>query len=189
MRMQGGITSRRLPTLRDCRPHPLLAPQRGSSFSNPVHYSGHAEPRRFAAWQMINAAGCGAKSSPSGGAVVPVRGRAPLCRPGPGGPLGGEFARGRGRAAESGGGGGRGFRGAAAAAIVPGGIHQRHRRPDARKHGPGSAPVRGMAWQMPAPCGCDKGCRCRPAAAGPSSCRGELLARPRRGAGRPGGMW
>jgi hypothetical protein len=62
-----------------------------------------------------------------------------------------------------------GFCGAAAAAIVPGGIHQRHRRPDARRHGPGPALVRSMAWQTPAPRGCDKGCRCRPAATGPSS--------------------
>jgi hypothetical protein len=63
---------------------------------------------------------------------------------------------------------GRGFCGMAAAAIVPGGIRQRYRRPDAGSHGPGPAPVRGMAWQPLAPLGHDKGCCCRPATAGPS---------------------
>jgi hypothetical protein len=52
---------------------------------------------------------------------------------------------------------------------VPGRIRQRHRQPDAGSHGPGPAPVRGMARQPPAPRGRDKGCRCQPAAAGPSS--------------------
>jgi hypothetical protein len=64
-------------------PAPYPAPQRGSSFCSPPHYSDHAKPRRSAAWLMINAAGCGAKSSPFGGAVVPVRWRARRRRPGP----------------------------------------------------------------------------------------------------------
>jgi hypothetical protein len=53
-------------------PAPYPAPQRGSSFCSPPHYSGHAKSRRSAAWPMINADGCGAKSSPSGGAIVSV---------------------------------------------------------------------------------------------------------------------
>jgi hypothetical protein len=56
-----------------------------------------------------------------------------------------------------------------AAAIVPGRIRQCHRRPDAGSHGLGPAPVGGMARQPPAPRGRDKGCHCRPAAAGPLS--------------------
>ncbi len=67
---------------------------------------------------MINAAGCGAKSSPSGGAVVPVQRRARRRRPGPGGPPCGGVARGaapgsgfggRGGGGGGGGGGGMGF--------------------------------------------------------------------------------
>ncbi len=50
------------------------APQCGSSFSTPLHYSGHAKPPRSATWPMINAARYRAKSSPSRGAVVPIRG-------------------------------------------------------------------------------------------------------------------
>jgi hypothetical protein len=61
---------------------------------------------------------------------------------------------------------GRRFCGVAAAAIMPGGIRQRHRRPDSGRHGPGPAPVRGMARQPPAPRGHDKGCHPQPAAAG-----------------------
>ncbi len=84
----------------------------GSSFSSPPRYSCRAEPRRSATWPMINTTGCGAKSSPSGGAVVPIRGRARRRRPGPGGPPCGWVARG---AAPGGRGRGRGFCGAAAA--------------------------------------------------------------------------
>jgi hypothetical protein len=70
------------------------APRRGSSFSSPPCYSCHAEPRGSATWPMINAARCGAKSPPSGGAVVPVWGR--TCRrcPGPGSSPCGGVARG-----------------------------------------------------------------------------------------------
>ncbi len=83
-------------------PHPPVpaaptaspTPQRGFSFSSPLHYSVHAEPRQSATWTMINAAGCGAKSSPSGGAVVPIRGRACRLRPGPGGQSCGGVAKG-----------------------------------------------------------------------------------------------
>ncbi len=85
-------------------------PRRGSSFSSPLHYSCDAEPRRSATWPMINTTGCGAKSSPSGGAIVPVLGRTCRRRPGPGGlPCGGVA---RGAAPGSGvgdGGGGAGF--------------------------------------------------------------------------------
>jgi hypothetical protein len=38
---------------------------------------------------------------------------------------------------------------------VPGGTRPRHHRPDAGSHGPGPAPVRGVARQPPAPCGHD----------------------------------
>jgi hypothetical protein len=38
---------------------------------------------------------------------------------------------------------------------VPGGIRLHHHRPDARSHGPGPAPVRGVARQPPAPRGRD----------------------------------
>jgi hypothetical protein len=82
------------------------APRRGSSFSSPPRYSCRAEPRRSATWPMINAAGCGAKSSPSGGAVVPVQGRARRRRPGPGGPPCGGVARGAAPGSGFGGGGG-----------------------------------------------------------------------------------
>jgi hypothetical protein len=88
------------------------APRGGSSYSSPPHYSCCAEPWWSATWQMINTAGCRTKSSPSGGAVVPVWGCAHRHRPGPGGPLCDEVAR---RAAPSsivggkGGGGGTGF--------------------------------------------------------------------------------
>jgi hypothetical protein len=61
------------------------------------------------------------------------------------------------------------FCSAAATVIVPGGIHQRHCRPEAGSHGPGPAPVGGVARQPPAPRGRDKGCHRRPTAAGPSS--------------------
>jgi hypothetical protein len=93
--------------------------------------------------------------------------------------------RGQRRAAELGAGAGARVRGVAAAAIVPGGIRQRHCRMDAGSCRPGPAPVRGMARQTPAPCGRDKGCHCWPAAEGPSSqCgRGEHLARPWHGTG------
>ena len=91
--------------------------------------------------------------------------------------------RGRRQAAESGAGAGARVRGAAAADIVPGGIRQRHRRPNAGSHGPGPAPVRGMAWKTPAARGRDKGCRRRPAAHRRGRGRGEHLARPWRGAG------
>ncbi len=63
---------------------------------------------------MINAAGCGAESSPSGGACVPVRGRARRRRPGPGGPPCGGVARGAAPGSGVGGGGGGGGAGFAA---------------------------------------------------------------------------
>ncbi len=150
-------------------PTPSPAPRCGSSFSSPPQYSSHAEPWRSATWPMINAPGCGAKSSPFGNAVVHVRGRACRCRPGPGGSPCSGVAKGVTPGSGVGGGGG-GLRrgGAAAAAIVLGKICQRHCRPDAGSHGPGPAPVRDMAWQTPAPRGRDKGCRCRPAVKGPS---------------------
>jgi hypothetical protein len=66
---------------------------------------------------MINAAGCGAKSFPSGGAIVPVRGRARRRRPGPGGPPCGGVAK--GAAPGSGVGGGGGDRGTGFAARPP----------------------------------------------------------------------
>jgi hypothetical protein len=59
----------------------------------PPAQSGHAEPRQSATWPMINVAGCGAKSSPSGGAVVPVWGRTCRRHPGPGGPPCGGVAK------------------------------------------------------------------------------------------------
>ncbi len=83
-------------------PHPRVttalaaspAPWGGSSYSSPPRYSCCAEPWQSATWPMINTAGCGTKSSPSGGAVVPVWGCAHRRHPGPGGPLCGEVARG-----------------------------------------------------------------------------------------------
>ncbi len=83
-------------------PHPRVtaalaaspAPQRGSSFSSLPCYSCHADSQRSATWLMINANGCRAKSSPSGGAVVPVRGGACRRHPGLGGPPCGGIARG-----------------------------------------------------------------------------------------------
>jgi hypothetical protein len=88
-------------------PAPSPAPRHGSSFSSPPHYSSPAEPQRSATWPMISTARCGAKSSPSGGAIVPIRGRACQCHPGPGGPPCGGVAK--GAALGSGvGGGGRG---------------------------------------------------------------------------------
>jgi hypothetical protein len=87
-------------------PAPSPAPRRGSSFSSPPHYSSHAEPWWSATWPMINAAGCGAKSSPSGGAVVPVRGRARRRHPGPGGPPCGGVTKGAVPSSGVGGGGG-----------------------------------------------------------------------------------
>ncbi len=88
-------------------PAPYPAPWCGSSFSSTLHYSGHAEPWRSATWPMINAAGCGAKSSPSGGAIVPIWWHACRRRPGTGGPPCGGVAK--GAAPGSGvGGGGRG---------------------------------------------------------------------------------
>jgi hypothetical protein len=87
-------------------PAPSPAPRRGSSFSSPPHYSGHAEPQRSATWPMINAAGFGAKSSPSGGDVVPVRGRARRSRLEPGGPPCGGVANWTAPGSRVGGGGG-----------------------------------------------------------------------------------
>jgi hypothetical protein len=82
------------------------APRGGSSCSSPPCYSCCAEPWRSATWPMINTAGCGTKSSPSGGAIVPVWGGAHRRRPGPGGPLCGEVARGAAPGSVVGGGGG-----------------------------------------------------------------------------------
>jgi hypothetical protein len=145
------------------------APRHSSSYSSPLRYCHRAEPQRSTTWPMINAARCGAKSSPSEGAVVPVRGHACWRHPGPGGPPCSGIARGAAPGSGVGGrGGGAVFCGMATAAIMPGRIRQHHRRPDAGSHGPGPAPVGGVAWQMPAPCGRDKGCCCQPAAAGSS---------------------
>jgi hypothetical protein len=93
------------------------APWRGSSFSSPLCCSCCAEPRWSATWPMINAAGCGAKSSLSGGTVVPVQGRARRCRPGPGGPPCGGVAK--GVAPSSGVGGGDGDAGFGAWPLPP----------------------------------------------------------------------
>ncbi len=90
----GGRIATPPPPSATAAPAPSPAPRRGSSFSSPPHYSGHAEPRWSATWPMINAAGCRAKSSPSGGAVVPVRGRACWRHPGPGSPPCGGVAKG-----------------------------------------------------------------------------------------------
>jgi hypothetical protein len=156
-------------------PAPSPAPRHGYSFSSPPRCSCPAEPRRSGTWPMINAAGCRAKSSSSGGAVVPVQRchcpRPRVCSPAPPrtlqptvrwgrqGGVANQRSRGRGC--------GCGFHGAAAAAIVPGRICQRHCRPDARSHVPGPASVGGMDWQPPVPCRRDKGCCCRPTATGP----------------------
>ncbi len=59
---------------------------------------------------MINTAGCGAKSSPFGGAIVPVQGHARQRRPGPGGPPCCGVAKGaEPGSGVGGGGGGAGF--------------------------------------------------------------------------------
>jgi hypothetical protein len=112
---------------------------------------------------MINVTGCGAKFSPSRG-VLAGAARDLAAHPALGSRRG-RLSQGRGR----GRGQGRGFCSVAATAIVPGGIRQRHHRPDTGSHGPGPVLVRGMAWQLPAPRGRDKGCRRRPAATGPLS--------------------
>jgi hypothetical protein len=84
-------------------------PRRGSSFFSvhtiPVMLS-HSSP--LVTWPMINATGCGVKSSPSGGAVVPVWGHACRHRPGPGGPPCGGIAKGAAPGSGVGGGGGGG---------------------------------------------------------------------------------
>ncbi len=73
-------------------------------------YFCHAKPLSSATWPMINAAGCGEKLSPSGGGVVPVRGRVCRRRPGPGGPPCGGATRGAAPGSSvRGGGGGTGF--------------------------------------------------------------------------------
>jgi hypothetical protein len=150
-------------------PAAFPAPQHGSSISSPPHCSCHAEPRRSAAWPMINTTGCGAKSYPSGGAVIPIRGACLPALPGTWRPTVQWGCQGGGTKQQSWGRGqGRGFHGAATTAIVLGRIRQRHRQPDSGSHGPGPAPVRGMAWQPAAPHGHDKGSCCWPAAAGPS---------------------
>jgi hypothetical protein len=79
---------------------------------------------------------------------------------------------------------GHGVCGAATAAIEPGGKRQHHRRLDTRSHGPGPALVGGMAWQLPAPRGRDKGCHCWPATTAHHCTHGQggHLARPRHGA-------
>jgi hypothetical protein len=120
------------------------APRGGSSYSSPPHYSCRAEPWRSATWPMINTSGYGTKSSPFGGAVVPVWGCAHRRRLGPGGPLCGEVP-----AAKSGVGAGVGAlvsrRGCHR--FVQGRICQRCHLPDAGSHGPGPAPVGGVARQ------------------------------------------
>ncbi len=106
-RTRGGAASRRLPP-----PRVTAAPaaSRGSSFSYPPCCSCCAEPRRSATWPMIDAAGCGAKSSLSRGAIIPVQWRARWRRPGPGGPPCGGVARGAALISRvEGGGAGAGF--------------------------------------------------------------------------------
>jgi hypothetical protein len=86
-RTRGRAASRcLLPPHATAAPAPSPASRRGSSFSSPPHCSCRAELRRSATWLMINTNRCGVKSSPSGGAVVPVRGHARRRHPGPGGP-------------------------------------------------------------------------------------------------------
>ncbi len=156
-------------------PAPSPAPRHGYSFSSPPCCSCCAEPWRSATWPMINAAGCGAKSSPSGGAIILVQGchcpRPRACLPALPGTLQPTVRCGRqgGSANQRSRGQGCGCRfcGAAAAAIVPGRICQRHCQPDARSHVPGPAPVGGVDRQLPVPCGRDKACCCRPAATDP----------------------
>jgi hypothetical protein len=144
---------------------PSLTPRHGCSFSSPPRCSFCAEPRWSATWPMINTTGCRSKSSPSGGAIVPIQGHARQRHLGPGGPPCGGVTKGVALGSRVRGGG----RDAGFAAIVPGRMRQFHRRPDAESHGPGPAPVGGMARQPPAPCGRDKDCHCWPATAGPLS--------------------
>jgi hypothetical protein len=147
MRTRGGGAHRNAsPPPRDSRPRSLPRPPGVAPPSPPPpRYSSRAQPRRSATWPMINAAGCGAKSSPSGAPSSPSKGalagatRDLAAHRALGSPGGGAGQRSRGR------GRGRGFRDAAAAAIVPGGIRQRHRRPDAGSHGPGHV-RRSEAW-------------------------------------------
>jgi hypothetical protein len=83
------------------------------------------------------------------GTIIPVRGRACQHRPGPGNPPRGEVAGGSGAGWQSWGQGrGRRFCGAAAAAVMPGGIRLCHCQPDARSHRPGPAPVGGMVSNL-----------------------------------------
>jgi hypothetical protein len=102
---------------------------------------------------MIDAAGSGVQSSLSGGAIVPVRGRAHWSLPGSGSTVGlpGGAVPGSG---VGGGGRGHGFFGMAATTVMLGGIRLHHCRLDAGSHRPGPAPVGGMAQQPPAPRGC-----------------------------------
>ncbi len=63
----GGAASRCLPPPRDCR---LPRPPVWLLLLSPPRCSCHAEPQRSATWLTINAARCGAKSSPSEGALT-----------------------------------------------------------------------------------------------------------------------
>jgi hypothetical protein len=111
----GGLHCDTSPPLGDHLPHRLPRPPAWLLLHLPPRYSCRAEPRRSATWPMINAARCGTKSSPSGGAIVFVRGNACRRRPGPGGPPCGGVARGAAPGSGVGGGGG----GAGFAARLP----------------------------------------------------------------------
>ncbi len=106
----GGRIATPPPPRATAAPAPSPAHRRGSSFFSPPHYSGHAEPRRSATWPMINAAGCGAKSSLIRGRRRPRPGARSPAPPGTWRPIvrwdrqgggAGQRSRGRGR--------GRGF--------------------------------------------------------------------------------
>jgi hypothetical protein len=160
------------------------APRRGSSFSSPPCYSCCAEPQWSATWPMINAAGCGAKSSPSGGATVLVQGCAHRRRPGPGSPPCSGVARGAALGSGFRGGGGgftarpppqscRAEYASVTTSRTPGVTNQDMHKPEAwlgnRRRLAGV--IRAVVSDLPPQaqrCGCG---------------RGGHLARPRRGAG------
>ncbi len=98
---------------------------------------------------MIDTAGCGAKSSPSGDAVVPIRGHARRRHSGPGGPPCCGVAEGAAPGSGvGGGGGGAGFEARPPPPSCQAEYGQRHRRPDAGSRGPGPAQVGRLAGVM-----------------------------------------